>query len=354
MRKTPLRLVATAAALLCGPLLALPAAYAGTAPGWDPAHSQLIGLGVGGLMASSQPDCDVSGTGVGGGIPTPTTLPLVPNVAKSITATATVTGTAHADPTDKVTMTTTVKGNGRVTQSGGRVTGVDVGFTGSTTVHADKANPLCRVGAEGAAGIAASFTIDRPTVVTVDATSHNMGAVEFTVQPGVTGASGALDPTEDDSVLSLDSSPSSNIHRTTWLPAGTYTVIAAGLVLQLDSTKPSSSGSGQVHVSFGTPGSRIAATGSSRYVTMPAARSCGHGTIRPKITGNKKLAKKIQHVVFTGPHFTDQMVKHPRKGRVVTLKANDTAPVLVNVRVRLRGGKLIDSTASYLQCVSTH
>jgi len=342
------RLLVAGAALCCGPLLTLPAAQAATT-GWDTTQSDLVGISSAGLLNMGA-QCTATGGGFNNA-PTTSQQHLVPNVAKSFSASSSTTATNTNDPTDQVTMASKAAGTGKLLQSGGRVTGVDLTFNGSTTAHATKPNPVCEVAAESAVGVAAVFNLDRPTVVTIDATSRGAGGLEVGIEPGSQGVNGSFSPGDEGSVFSIDMNPSTEIHRSTWLPAGQFTMIAAGVVLQIDSSKSSTTGSGNVHISFGAPGSRVSKTGSSKWVKMPASRSCATGTIRPRITGKRKLAKKIKHVVFTGPHFVDRLARNTHKGHTIKLHSNNSAPVEVHVRVRLRNGKLVDSTASYRPCV---
>jgi len=350
------RLLAAGAALCCGSLLTLPAANASTSPGWDTTQSNLLGVAASGLVYSGpQDECTSTGGGFDGGISDTdySTQPLAVNVTKSYNSSSTSTATNSTDPTDQVTVTTKSSGTGRLRESGGRATGVDLSFNGSSTTTTTKADSPCIMGSESAVGVEAVFTLDRPTVVTIEGASHGLGSLETFIEPGATGIVGELDPEGvANSLFSYDLNRSSHLNRSTWLPAGQYTILAAGVILEINPRKNiSGTGSGEIHISFGEPGSRMTRTGSTKFVKMPTSRSCSTGTIQPRITGKRKVAKRIKHVVFTGPHFVDKLVKNTHKGHKIKLRTSNSAPVTVHVRVRLRNGKLIDSTASYRQCV---
>jgi len=334
------RLLAAGAALCCGPFLAVPAAQA--ASPFDPSSTLTSSIGLG-LNSGVSPSgtCTTSG-------PTSTSTPpaaLVTNhPAVSAGTTIGITGTNSGDGTDTITTTANASAKAWLRSSGSNPTSVDLTLSGTTVAVASKPVSACTAQTSASLGATTKVVLNRPTVVTTDASGRGSGGYLWAVVPGSSGLSGTL------AALGLASVQSSVTHTTMYLPAGEYTVIAAGvLAMSSNHSQATRAGTARVHIAFAAAGSRTAARQMS-YVTMPASRSCTTHKVSPRITTNAKKAKQIKSVAFRVNGKLVKTVKAPHKGTTFKLTATDDQAATVTATAKLRNGKTVTSTASYLQC----
>ena len=337
-RKMHIRVVAGAAALACAPFLATPAAQAANA-GWDPQS----GLFTDGSAWVDTATCTVdSATQPNDG------SQLVPNApAAHLSNHVNLVAESNSDATNKVTLDSTLSSTGQLREAGGAPTSLQLGFNGRQSRTPSQSTAPCAASIYNETGIGARFTLSHPAVVTIDSVTHGPGYWQLEVEPttmaGPIGYVGTL--------ADWVTTPDSRTHRSYYAAAGTYEVQAAAEIATDDGTTAiKNSASGRLTISFGVPGTRTAQHKASHYVKMPKSRTCSTGTIAAKITGRHKLDKRIKKIRFFGPGVKGKTVRHIHKGRTVRLHATKNTPVNVNIRVRLRGGKVINSTASYLQC----
>ena len=342
-RKIHVRVIAGAAALACAPFLAVSPAGAATG-GWDPDQT--------GMYHSGYADADTTDsacTVVSNNAPSQST-PIVPNAAPThFSSQVSLVAESASDPTNTVTTASTLTGDVQMTQAGGNPTGLHLSFKGTQSRTPSQATAPCATSVDNEIETGGTFTVTRPTIVTTDSVTHGSALWQIQMQPldstgGIFDYAGAL--------LDWSSTPDIRTHRSFYMAPGSYGIEVGG-ALTMDSSKAraSSSANGKLTISFGVPGTRTEQHKGSRYVKMPKSQSCTSNTISPKITTKHKLAKRIKKIRFYGPKVADKTVRHHLyKGRTIRVHASKTAPVDVNIRIRLRNGRVINATASYLQC----
>jgi len=121
---------------------------------------------------------------------------------------------------------------------------------------------------------------------------------------------------------------------------------------------PSVSGASTVHGTFAVPGSLTTpASGKGlRYVTLPTSATCAGHSLDPAVTTKGKRAGQIKQVAFFLGEVRVAKVKHPKKGKVVSLPVAAGAPTSLRAEVTLepkakgKKPKTVGATASYEAC----
>lgn len=336
--KRALRRLAIAGTIACaGPLLVIPSAQASTP--FDP-NSNLDG------QAGMFPSADGNCTGTDDGS---TMMPVMLRanaapIGKSLTASSTVTDAGGLD-----SVTTTLAGTGRawLRSSGSDPASVDVAITSArATTTSTLPVSSCRTHEYMNFSASVGFTLTRPTIMTIDAAGHGVGGYRWQISSSPSFP--PWDPTPGVSEVSAFGQ-SERIHTTRYLAAGTYYAFVTASAFAGTNRTVTQSGSSSVHISFPAAGSRTAAHNSA-YATMPTARNCSLHSINPRITTNATAAKQIKSVAFRVNGRLVRTAKAPHRGATFKLPATDDQNATVTATAKLRTGKTVTSSASYLQC----
>jgi hypothetical protein len=333
-------MLASAALASGGLLLAVPAATA--APVFTDANTHL------------DPDSNSSaGSGTCNVTETPgpnTTVPVVENGAP-----ATATGSMHAvygnsgATSDTATGDATDTATGSVSSVGGTLRSLD--FTGSGTVSLDQAlaTSACQRDVSAWVVFNFDFTLTQPGYLHVK--MSNTGGVSYGEvdlwQHHATGDQ----PYVDHYGQGLKFNGTDDV----FLPAGEYRGYFYSYVSAFGTsgtTDFSGTGKTTVHATFNVAGSQTAAqTGAGhRYVGFAAARACATHSLDAMVTHRKKLAHRIKKISFFVNGTKVRTLRHPHRGRLVSLAIADDQAASVMAKVKLTDGKVRSTTASYEAC----
>jgi hypothetical protein len=278
----------------------------------------------------------------------PTDKPVVEN-GGPVTVFTSVTGSSTG-PTagDTASVTASATAVASVSSADGLPRSMDFTISGQASLTTQQPLSACLVQGDAEATLDVHLVLTAPGYLTLETVNdaHSYASVEL-----------------DNPVAGVTASTSSFGWRTEHhlrlrVPAGTYQGKLDGSVGTAGSTSGSGNGSAEVHVTF-TPFGALtdAATGpGARYVTLPAAASCGTGTLDARITSKRKLVAKLSQLrFFLGNHLVAK-VRHPRRGVVVHVPLDPAAPSQLRAEATLQPSghhkrvKKLDVTAGYEAC----
>ena len=326
-------------------LLAGPAAQA--APVFTDASTQLDAFG------------DVTTNDFGGGSDctrtvsggTEPSVPVVENGPAASAATS-VSGTyANAgDPADTGNSSASVSGTAKIASAGGSVSTMDFATQSSGLLsNALGGSPDCFRSVSAGLDFDFELTVSQPGFLTL--TGKNVGSAY-----GGVGISRTTPAGQEVYVSSAGSGLRSNYETKVYLVAGTYTgtfesssfVSGSGTI----------SGSTTVHGEFTLAGAQTSAASGkgTKFVTVPATRSCATDTVTPTITNKKSRVSDVKQVTFFVNDKLIAKVKKPKKGAEIKLGVADEVTAALVVEVRLfparkgRPGKVYEVATSYEAC----
>jgi len=325
-----------AAALAAGSLLATP----------TPAHAAPVftEIEVDPYTSGDGPgDC----TNTGPALPATPDAPLNENGAPVTTSlSTTVQYTANGDPSDVMTVTSTLQASSSATTAGGLPQSITTTFSGSLTATASKGTSTCEV--RSTSGVTVDFEFTTPVALwaTFSVKHKGPGYVETYIYDD------NGDPYHDVYGYGFDGGGSTTV----LLPPGTYRGYVEGDAGKRTNSTMSAAVSGSASITFARPGSASAAPSGKalKYVALPGARDCAAHSATAALTAKKKLVKKIKSVSFTvnGAKAAKLKGKKVKKGRTVVLPLADGAAANVAATVKLANGKSRTVQASYRACTS--
>jgi hypothetical protein len=281
----------------------------------------------------------------------PSPLPVVENGAStSATVSARGTVTRNSDPTEVVTVASTITGAGTVTSVGPNPATLDLAATGSVEASTTKPTSACEAVGEVDLRLGYTFTVAQGGFLTMSTTTSARTAVSAYVADLDHGAEwvelGGQGPKFDGTM-------------TVYLPPGEYwgTLVVSALV----STRvavPTTPVRGSVHAEFAVAGSQTAASvgKGAKYVALPSARSCATHALTASVVGKRKLAKKVKQVRVFVNDVQVAKVRTPKRGALLTVPVADGVRADVRSEITLRSkrkgrpGKVLETSAAYEAC----
>jgi hypothetical protein len=298
--------------------------------------------------------CTVATTGQ-----TSATAP-VPADGQPHTASATAVITATQAPGDVMTATVTATSTITATATGGQLAHVVVQDSWSASFKSQGAGANCNLRVLIHGDTVGNFTLLHPAWVTVTATGHGVAEAGVLSNDGTPVVPG----TDVIEIAAAGGGATGSVGVGQGLlplqPSGGRLVVFpehSGSAWAPTAANPASvrSGTGTVDIRLDTPGAATGPTSGPgrKYVELAGAEDCAAHTATA--TWSSKAGKgrtaRIAKASFKVGHTTVGKVHHPHKKLVTTLKGLPaTGPVDVVGTLKLRSGKILTVTGSYLPC----
>lgn len=257
----------------------------------------------------------------------------------SRTSGRTYTITNSSNTAEKAVVSTSSSVSATATPIGAGPARINFSFSGSASMSG-AFNGTCRPTGYADGSVDMEFTLPVPMWLTMTGSgSGSFGAVAAYLY-AANGATGA----------SLEAGPRTTSTSTAYLPAGSYEIDAYGTanVRALRNAAASFRGSIGFHLApAGSAGPQAGKGG--RFVSF-GARSCASGATTATINRRVKKQKVRQVQLLVNGKRKARLAKKRLKPRTVALAAPAAAPMTVTAVIRLKNGKKVTVSRSYLAC----
>lgn len=277
--------------------------------------------------------CTTSTTGSSGGID------FVDNggpYSRSSNRTTTITNSSNT--AEKAVLTTSSTTSATATPIGTKPARISFTYRGS--VRASGAvNGTCRPTGYASGYLDMRFELRTPMWLTV----RGSGSGAYgTVYAAVQNAGGT--------VASVEAGPRATTTSTAYLPAGPYYLTLEARAEARYARNTSASFSGSMGVTLTPAGSASAQAGSGGRFVSFGARNCANGTTTATINRRAKKQKVRQVQLLVNGQRKARYAKRQVKPRTVVLGTSASAAMTVSAVVRLKNGKKVTVSRSYLGC----
>jgi hypothetical protein len=241
--------------------------------------------------------------------------------------------TRDADPSDVISFATSSTTSGRVTSVGGNPGVIELTTSGSVQVDTTMPTSMCVLNAASGGSVDAKFAVTQGGFMTFT-TKASRRSYAIAHVNDLTG----------DVYLDVDGyGPSFSDFSSVYLPPGTYAASLEGAAFISGSAMavPVTPVTVSIRATFLVAGSQteqVFGTG-QKYLTFPATRSCGTGSVDVAVTRKGKRAKQVRKVRLFVNDAKVRSLTSPKKGLLVRLPVPAETDADIRAEVVLKPAK---------------